>query len=158
MSDSELFDDIWSDTEPNFAETLNPDLVKLKNNQFNRGYLDGITNSKNTQLQSGFNSTFGIGSEIGLLSGKIVGLLTFLRLIIKDNPQLIKDIDTLINKNFKISVILSKKNFNDDLSSFNSNLIDFFNSSITYINNLSKDLNLDIFLPHLDTANKISLL
>jgi hypothetical protein len=65
-------DDVWgsdSDT-PDISQT-----TKVRRDHYNSGYLDGITQTKEQQLQNGFDEGYPIGAAIGLQVGRILGAL-----------------------------------------------------------------------------------
>lgn len=73
-------DDIWADDDE-YTSTSGQikhqvgELPKLEREHHNAGYLDGITASKESYLQEGFDSGYPLGAAVGLEVGEILGTL-----------------------------------------------------------------------------------
>ncbi|ANB14302.1 Yae1p [Sugiyamaella lignohabitans] len=77
-------DDVWASSgdennpDPENGPPTNEvpsDLVRLRRDHFNTGYIDGITQTKDEALQTGFDEGYPIGAEIGQQAGQIIGFL-----------------------------------------------------------------------------------
>lgn len=105
MSGTEInaVDDIWGDDD---IEELDNSTADIKRMHTKQGYLDGITNAKESSLQDGFDELFPKGAELGIIVGNILGSL-----ISYDDPELFDQAKSELN----ISQVLHKKHFDDDL-------------------------------------------
>ncbi|CCE65997.1 hypothetical protein TPHA_0O00250 [Tetrapisispora phaffii CBS 4417] len=77
-------DDVWGSDNSEDDNQHQYDISKLKTIHNDRGYLDGITSSKETNLQDGFNAGFPNGSNLGYRVGKILGTLQSLSYILNN--------------------------------------------------------------------------
>lgn len=73
-------DDIWASSDEDSAANTNlraetQDMKKLREVHSQRGYLDGIVSSKETNLQQGFDQGFPTGAQLGMRVGEIIGTL-----------------------------------------------------------------------------------
>lgn len=115
MSTDNVLDDVWGSDTDSDGDNLSYDLKKLKDNHNKRGYLDGVTDSKEANLQSGFDDGFPTGAALGLEVGRLVGLLQGLASKYgASDASLIEDLDA-IQKDLRIDKVLSKSHFSSDL-------------------------------------------
>ncbi|KAI9777393.1 MAG: Essential protein Yae1, N terminal [Geoglossum umbratile] len=87
-ANSQLLNDVFSNSPPpSPTNTSGPrprsappsDLPRLRVQHYNAGYLNGVTLSKPTHLQRGFDSGYPLGASLGLRIGYILGVLAGLR-------------------------------------------------------------------------------
>ncbi|GAV55447.1 hypothetical protein ZYGR_0AV00780 [Zygosaccharomyces rouxii] len=115
---SNSLDDVWgSDSEDDSnAVQESADFKKLRENHFKRGYVDGISGSKEAKLQEGFDTAFPLGSRLGMEVGRLIGILQFLDFVHgKDDEELHGDFQ-LAQKELKIDRVLTKSMFDVDLN------------------------------------------
>lgn len=96
-------DDIWGDDD---IEELDNSTADIKRMHMKQGYLDGITNAKESSLQDGFDDLFPKGAELGIIVGNILGLL-----ISCDDQELFDQAKSELN----ISQVLHSRYFDEDL-------------------------------------------
>ncbi|CUM47332.1 unnamed protein product [Debaryomyces tyrocola] len=96
-------DDIWGDDD---IEELDNSTADIKRMHSKQGYLDGITNAKESSLQDGFDDLFPKGAELGIIVGNILGSL-----ISCDDQELFDQAKSELN----ISQVLHKRYFDEDL-------------------------------------------
>lgn len=95
-------DDIWGDED---IEELDNSTADIKRMHSKQGYLDGITNAKESSLQDGFDNLFPKGAELGIIVGNILGSL------ISCDQELFDQAKSELN----ISQVLHKRYFDEDL-------------------------------------------
>lgn len=112
-----LNNDIWSsdsDHNDDVRESNNElslDLQKLKQVHSRRGYLDGISSSKEENLQSGFNESFPYGSSLGISIGELLGKLHLLSALYGDTDEKLRQNFFKAKNELCISEVLSQKYF-----------------------------------------------
>lgn len=115
---SNFLEDVWgseSDNDENIMKE-SADSKKLQENHYKRGYVDGISGSKEVKLQEGFDEAFPSGSRIGMEVGKLIGILQFLDFKHgKDDEELRRDFE-LAQRVLKINRVLTKSMFDNDLN------------------------------------------
>lgn len=94
-------EDIWGDDDDMTSTTT----AEIKRIHTKQGYLDGLSNAKESSLQSGFDDGYPKGGQLGVLVGCILST------ILSYKPELF---DTC-KKELAISNVLSRGHFNDDL-------------------------------------------
>ncbi|CUS21362.1 LAQU0S03e00826g1_1 [Lachancea quebecensis] len=111
-------DDVWgseSDGTPEAvgsAETV--EVRKLRLIHSKRGYLDGISSSKEENLQKGFDDSFEQGAELGKRVGKVLGELHILGMLYgRFDEKLAGDLIEA-QKELKINKVLSTKHFDEN--------------------------------------------
>lgn len=113
---SNALDDVWeSDTDDGSAE-ISFDVRKLRENHKKRGYLDGITHSKETNLQQGFDEGFPTGALLGMQVGKLIGTLQALVSKYGDRDEQLADDFQVAQKELRISKVLTKSMFDPNLN------------------------------------------
>lgn len=115
MSSDNGIDDVWGSDSDSQGESVSYDLKKLRENHNKRGYLDGITHSKEANLQDGFDKGFPTGAALGMEVGKLVGLLQ--GLAGKHGSQDKKLLDDFkdIQNDLRINRVLTKTHFDANL-------------------------------------------
>ncbi|KAL3230421.1 Protein YAE1 [Nakaseomyces bracarensis] len=109
-----MLDDVWGSDGDEVVPDLTQDLRKLRDNHSKRGYLDGIVSAKDENLQTGFNASFPLGSELGMRVGKIIGRLQGLEYRYGgDDTQLTEDF-VKAKQELRIDKILTKSIFDPE--------------------------------------------
>ncbi|CUM45100.1 Uncharacterized protein YAE1 [Debaryomyces fabryi] len=96
-------DDVWGDDDIEELDNTTADIKRMHSKQ---GYLDGITNAKESSLQDGFDDLFPKGAELGIIVGNILGSL-----ISSNDEELFEKAKAELN----ISQVLHKKYFDEEL-------------------------------------------
>lgn len=96
-------DDIWGDDD---IEELPNSTADIKRKHEKQGYLEGITNAKESSLQGGFDDLFPKGAQLGITVGNILGELHSY-----NDPELFERAKSELN----ISQVLHKKYFDEGL-------------------------------------------
>ncbi|QLG74655.1 hypothetical protein HG535_0G05380 [Zygotorulaspora mrakii] len=113
----DILDDVWeSDGGEELKEPSSFDIKKLRDSHIKRGYLDGVTKSKDTNLQKGFNEGFPTGAEIGLKIGKLIGILQALNLKYGEEDDELRENLKLAQHELLIQKVLTKSMFDPDLN------------------------------------------
>ncbi|CAR29157.1 hypothetical protein ZYGR_0Z00780 [Zygosaccharomyces rouxii] len=115
---SNSLDDVWGSDSDDDGSVVqeSPDFKKLRDIHFKRGYVDGISGSKEAKLQEGFDTAFPLGSRLGMEVGRLIGILQFLDFKYgKDDEELHGDFQ-LAQKELKIDRVLIKSMFDSDLN------------------------------------------
>lgn len=108
--------DIWcSDSEDNSKLEESLETRKLREVHKKRGYVDGISSAKEENLQAGFDSTFSIGSKLGLRVGNLVGRFQVLRTLYGDADSDLVEDARLVENELRINKVLASRHFNEDL-------------------------------------------
>lgn len=116
MSSDNVLEDVWGSDNDSPHEIISYDLNKLRDNHNKRGYLDGITHSREANLQSGFDEGFPAGAKLGMEVGKLVGLLQGLANKYGDQDKsLLEDFNT-IQEDLRINKVLTKTHFDANLN------------------------------------------
>lgn len=120
-SDEEFNPDISDDEfyggKPEVSE--NSEISALRRLHAKRGYLDGLSNSKEESLQEGFDKGYPLGALIGIEVGKIISKLQFISTMngidstLKDKA---KDQLEIAKSELMIQKVLNRKYFDDALS------------------------------------------
>ncbi|SCU86045.1 LAME_0D04280g1_1 [Lachancea meyersii CBS 8951] len=112
--------DIWaSDSEiisGEFQQEETAEIRKLRSVHAKRGYLDGITSAKDENLQQGFDSSYNVGSALGLRVGVILGELQVLTLLHGENDEPLKTDLKRAQQELRINKVLSKQNFDQNFN------------------------------------------
>lgn len=115
---SNSYDDFWgSDSDDNSTFKANEESIeirKLRARHSKRGYLDGLTYSKEENLQAGFNTSFPEGCDLGLKVGLILGTLQLLAAYYGPKDEKLRNDFSTAQKELKINSILSKTNFDEN--------------------------------------------
>lgn len=114
MSENNL-DDIWGSDSDIDNDQQSHDFKKLRETHNNRGYMDGITNSKDANLQEGFDAGFPTGATLGLHVGKIIGTLQGLQLIHGTKDASLREDFELAKVELQINKVLTKTHFDNKL-------------------------------------------
>lgn len=96
-------DDVWGDDDLEELDNTTADIKRMHTKQ---GYLDGITNAKESSLQDGFDNLFPKGAGLGIIVGNILGSL-----ISSNDQELFEKAKSELN----ISQVLHKKYFDEEL-------------------------------------------
>ena len=64
-----------SGTQTHGQENMTPDIRRLQVTHSTTGYREGITEGKAQSIQAGFDEGYGLGANVGLKAGQILGLL-----------------------------------------------------------------------------------
>lgn len=96
-------EDIWGDDD---IEDLQNSTADIKRMHTKQGYLDGISNAKESSLQEGFDDLYPKGAQLGIAVGGILGALAS-----NSDQELFKQAKEELN----ISRVLQKEYFNQDL-------------------------------------------
>lgn len=116
MSSSD--DDIWgseSDGAPEaIGSTETVEVRKLRLIHSKRGYLDGISSSKEENLQKGFDDSFEQGAVLGKRVGKVLGGLYILGMLHGRFDEKLTDDLMEAQKELKINKVLSTKHFDEN--------------------------------------------
>jgi hypothetical protein len=95
--EAQILDDIFSTTSspPHSRPTSpalgpTPDLQKLRQTHTTSGYRDGISLSKSSHIQSGFDEGYPLGGRIGLQVGWLLGVLGGLRNVFPHDQEVVK--------------------------------------------------------------------
>lgn len=99
--DESGIDDIWGDDDE--MVTANADIKRSHEKQ---GYLDGLSNAKESSLQGGFDEAFPQGAQVGIAVGKILAIV---------NSSGDDDLFKQAKKELNITKILDRKYFDADL-------------------------------------------
>ena len=102
-NESNDIDDIWGDDD---IEELPNSTADIKRKHEKQGYLEGITNAKESSLQGGFDDLFPKGAQLGITVGNILGELHSY-----NDPELFERAKSELN----ISQVLHKKYFDEGL-------------------------------------------
>ncbi|EDO19636.1 hypothetical protein Kpol_1018p176 [Vanderwaltozyma polyspora DSM 70294] len=108
------FDDVWGSGSENESEGLTNDIKKLREIHNNRGYLDGVTDSKDMNLQNGFDEGFPTGSVLGYTVGELIGTMMSLNAVYVEDEQLKSDLESA-QKELRVNEVLTKSMFNEQL-------------------------------------------
>ncbi|KAK9453988.1 hypothetical protein V1511DRAFT_503864 [Dipodascopsis uninucleata] len=73
--------------------TLSADILRLKREHSQQGYIDGITAAKPSSVQPAFDEGYPMGSAFGIVVGKILGLFQGLKSYPSENISLDKLVD-----------------------------------------------------------------
>ncbi|SCV00131.1 LAMI_0G03070g1_1 [Lachancea mirantina] len=106
-------DDFYDDTSSH-AQNESPEVKKLRYSHSKRGYLDGITSSKEENLQTGFNASFPEGSTLGIKVGYIIGTLHMLSVLYGEDDKSLLQKNEQAKRELGISKILSKSEFTEN--------------------------------------------
>lgn len=116
--ENHLLDDVWGSDDNevtiNNEIDMSQDVKKLRDNHSKRGYLDGIVSAKDENLQTGFNTAFPLGGELGMRIGKIIGRLQGLEYRYGDNDTELKEDFTKAKQELRINKILTKSIFDNE--------------------------------------------
>lgn len=112
---SNALDDVWKSDTDDGSEEISFDVRKLRENHNKRGYLDGITHSKETNLQQGFDEGFPTGALLGMQVGKLIGTLQALVSKYGDRDEQLSDDFRAARKELHISKVLTKSMFDHNL-------------------------------------------
>lgn len=112
---SNVLDDVWKSDTDDGSEEISFDVRKLRENHNKRGYLDGITHSKETNLQQGFDDGFPTGALLGMQVGKLIGTLQALVSKYGDGDEQLSDDFRAARKELHISKVLTKSMFDPNL-------------------------------------------
>lgn len=116
MASDNALDDVWESDSDGQQDQVSYDIKKLRENHVKSGYLVGITNAKETNLQQGFDEGFPSGARLGMQVGKLVGLLQCLTQKYGDQDEsLVQDFNA-IQKELRINKVLTKGMFDEDLN------------------------------------------
>lgn len=115
MSTEDLLDDVWGSDSESQQNQISYDTRKLRENHNKRGFLDGVTHAKETNLQKGFDEGFPTGASLGFEVGKLVGLLQFLALKFGDKDESLSNCYKSIQDELRINKVLTKSQFDPDL-------------------------------------------
>ncbi|KAA8914843.1 hypothetical protein FN846DRAFT_885649 [Sphaerosporella brunnea] len=93
--EAQILDDVFSTSSspahsrpPSPGPT--PDLQKLRQTHTTSGYRDGITLSKGSHIQAGFDEGYPLGGRIGLQVGWLLGVLAGLRNVFPQDEEVVK--------------------------------------------------------------------
>ncbi|CDK24110.1 unnamed protein product [Kuraishia capsulata CBS 1993] len=120
-------DDVWSDDEFNFTpnsketygnvETTHMNINSLRQVHGKRGYLDGVSQSKESTIQEGFDSGFGIGLRIADQVGFVLGVLQFQATV---DPAHYGEVYESAKVELNIQDLLKISSFDESLETFNN--------------------------------------
>lgn len=114
---SNPLDDVWgSDSEDDTTVQESADFKKLRENHSKRGYIDGISGSKEAKLQEGFDTAFPLGSQIGMEVGRLIGILQFLNFVHGKHDEALHGDFQLAQRELRIDRVLTKSMFDADLN------------------------------------------
>lgn len=116
MASDNNLDDVWGSDSDGQEEHISYDIKKLRENHSKSGYLDGITHTKETNLQKGFDEGFPQGAVLGAQVGKFVGLLQCLAQKYGDQDDTLAQDFREIQKELRINKVLTKGSFDEDLN------------------------------------------
>ncbi|CAX40628.1 uncharacterized protein yjr067c homologue, putative [Candida dubliniensis CD36] len=105
-------DDIWSDDDSKLI--LENDIIR---SHYKKGYVDGITQSKESSLQQGFDDGYPEGAKLGIQVGKI--LANLINQCETKDEQLTRFNEA--KKELNIVNVLKKSYFDEDLNLKKSN-------------------------------------
>lgn len=112
---SNALDDVWESDTDDGSEEISFDVRKLRENHNKRGYFDGITHSKETNLQQGFDEGFPTGALLGMQVGKLIGTLQALVSKYGDRDEQLADDFQVAQIELRISKVLTKSMFDPNL-------------------------------------------
>ncbi|KAI8956811.1 hypothetical protein F5Y11DRAFT_132823 [Daldinia sp. FL1419] len=99
-------------------DIFSPDTRRLQTQHTTEGYRDGIIAGKAESIQTGFDEGFGLGAEIGLKGGQLLGLLegmaTALRESDIDNSTYMDNLLSDASKEICTEVIFAEKYWTSD--------------------------------------------
>lgn len=112
-----LSSDIWeSDSEEQQGAGVQGESVeikKLRTIHSKRGYVDGITASKEQNLQEGFDASYEQGGLLGKRAGRVLGELQMLDMLYGgENKQIRSDLKDA-QQELRINKVLSTRNFDE---------------------------------------------
>lgn len=107
--DDSGFDDIWGEDDEML--TTNADIKRTHEKQ---GYLEGLSNAKESSLQGGFDEAFPQGAQLGIAVGKILAIVKS-----SGDEELFKQAKLELN----ITKVLDRKFFDDNLELHNDHEI-----------------------------------
>lgn len=113
---SDLLNDVWGSDSDSIIQVESRDLKKLQEQHFKRGYVDGISGSKEIKLQEGFDEAFPLGSYLGLEVGKLIGVLQCLDFKHGHQDEALRRDFQLAQRELKIDKILTKSMFDNNLN------------------------------------------
>ncbi|QLQ82668.1 hypothetical protein HG537_0H04310 [Torulaspora globosa] len=116
MASNNALDDVWISDSDSHDDKLSNDINKLRENHLKSGFLDGITQAKETNLQKGFDEGFPQGALLGSQVGQLLGLLQCLDQKYGDQDESLRQDFNTIQKEVRINKVLTKGMFNEDLN------------------------------------------
>ncbi|CCH40995.1 hypothetical protein BN7_532 [Wickerhamomyces ciferrii] len=126
--------DIWADSdEDDYKPTIDEDeyygvkhdgvedseTAALRRQHAKKGYLDGLSTSKEDSLQEGFDKGYPMGAEIGIFVGKMIGQLQIIKALENIDDDIKKRANVLLveaRNELTIQKVLNRKYFDDDLN------------------------------------------
>lgn len=113
---SDLLDDVWGSDSDALSPHESQDLKKLEEHHYKRGYVDGISGSKEANLQDGFDEAFPLGSYLGMEVGKLMGVMQCLNFKYGHQDEELHQDFQLAQKELRINKILTKSMFDTNLA------------------------------------------
>lgn len=113
---SYILDDVWESDNAESSPEISLDTKKLRENHSKRGYLDGVTKSKDTNLQEGFDNGFPTGASLGLQVGRLLGTLQALVSKYGDENDILLEDFKIAQSELHIQKVLTKSMFDPDLN------------------------------------------
>ncbi|CEP63159.1 Yae1p LALA0_S07e03730g [Lachancea lanzarotensis] len=121
VSDSDIWASDLDLASSEFQQQESAEIRKLRSVHNKRGYLDGITSAKEDNLQKGFDSSYSVGSNLGVRIGVILGELQILALLHGGSDKALTEDFQRAQLELRINKVLSKQHFDENCNPIHVN-------------------------------------